>query len=146
MIKGNSVMHRPSHVVKCMTKARDAIFGLGCSPRALTIPTRTSTTWSMGLPASSDEADAIIIFGGDGQFTVIWHLSSNFNCLSWSFRAGSGNDFARALNLRSINDSLAAWQRFEKQHKVCAQSISVRSPCWQCLRPRTTSAVSLDAD
>ena len=68
----------------------------------------------MGLPASSDEADAIIIFGGDG--TIHRHLASlvKLQLPVLVIPAGSGNDFARALNLRSINDSLAAWQRFEK--------------------------------
>jgi diacylglycerol kinase (ATP) len=68
--------------------------------------------WTEGLPASSNDADAVIIFGGDG--TVHRHLAQ----LMWLglpvlvVPCGSGNDFARALKLRSVRDSLAAWRQF----------------------------------
>ena len=50
-----------------------AIFGLGTSLKSLD-PFRANTVaeWSEGVPASSSDADAILIFGGDG--TIHRHL------------------------------------------------------------------------
>jgi diacylglycerol kinase (ATP) len=64
----------------------------------------------MGLPASP--ADAILIFGGDG--TIHRHLAQlvKLRLPVLVVPCGSGNDFARALNLRSLQDSLAAWRKF----------------------------------
>jgi diacylglycerol kinase (ATP) len=43
--------------------------------------------------------------------------------------AGSGNDFARALGLRSVRDSLAAWRCFFLERgNVCAIDLGVISP------------------
>jgi diacylglycerol kinase (ATP) len=66
----------------------------------------------MGMPASSAEVDAILLFGGDG--TVHRHLSQlvKLGLPVLVVPAGSGNDFARALGLRNTRDSLAAWLRF----------------------------------
>jgi diacylglycerol kinase (ATP) len=56
--------------------------------------------------------DAVLIFGGDG--TIHRHL-----CPAVTSRVpvlcvpvGSGNDFARALGIRSVSDALAAWRAF----------------------------------
>ena len=44
-----------------------AIFGLGMSSSDLQpFQVRSPTTWTEGLPASSRDADAVVIFGGDG--------------------------------------------------------------------------------
>jgi diacylglycerol kinase (ATP) len=66
----------------------------------------------MGLPASSAEADAVLIFGGDG--TIHRHLAQlvELRLPLLVVPCGSGNDFARALTLDSIQDSLAAWRKF----------------------------------
>ena len=66
----------------------------------------------MGLPAESDEADAILIFGGDG--TVHRHLPQlvKLQLPVLVVPTGSGNDFARALRLRRVRDSLSAWHKF----------------------------------
>ena len=91
-----------------------AILGLGCRPQSLDPFRSTSTTtWSLGLPASHSDADAIAIFGGDG--TLHRHLASlvKLQLPVLIVPAGSGNDFARALELHHIKDSLLAWQRFE---------------------------------
>ncbi len=66
----------------------------------------------MGLPANSTEADAIVIFGGDG--TIHRHLEQlvKLRLPVVVVPCGSGNDFARALTLHSIRDSLAAWRKF----------------------------------
>jgi len=90
------------------------IFGLGRSSRDLEIFKENSPTeWREGLPASSTEADAIIILGGDG--TIHRHLPAlvRLQLPVLIVPAGSGNDFARALKLRSVQDSLRIWRAFE---------------------------------
>src|SRR5450432_514821 len=68
--------------------------------------------WTSGPPASSKEADAVVIFGGDG--TVHRHLLQlvTLGLPVLVVPCGSGNDFARALKLRSVRDSLGAWRQF----------------------------------
>ncbi|HTR27326.1 MAG TPA: diacylglycerol kinase family protein [Terriglobales bacterium] len=108
-----------------------AIFGLGTSPSELQPFRRgSSTTWIEGLPASAGEADAVVIFGGDG--TIHRHLSAlvRVGLPVLVVPAGSGNDFARALNLRSAHDSLKAWRDFESG-KLQARAIDlgvIRAP------------------
>src|SRR5208282_6022770 len=89
------------------------ILGLGCSAKDLK-PFQTDKTaeWRMGMPASSDEVDVILLFGGDG--TVHRHLGRlvRAGLPVLVVPAGSGNDFARALGLRRVRDSLAAWKKF----------------------------------
>src|SRR5579862_8422740 len=93
-----------------------AIFGLGTSPGDLRrFQENSSSSWAQGLPASSADTDAIVIFGGDG--TIHRHLSAlvRLQLPVLVVPAGSGNDFARALNLHSIADSQKAWRDFESQ-------------------------------
>lgn len=68
--------------------------------------------WTVGVPERSDQADVAIVFGGDG--TIHRHLSTLVNLQTplLVVPCGSGNDFARALKLRSVRDSLAAWRKF----------------------------------
>ncbi len=95
-----------------------AILGLGCSLKDLK-PFQTeksgiakSVEWRMGMPASGDDADVVLLFGGDG--TVHRHLGQlvRLGLPVLVVPAGSGNDFARALGLRRWRDSLAAWRKF----------------------------------
>jgi diacylglycerol kinase (ATP) len=93
-----------------------AILGLGCSLKSLK-PFQSdggpaNVEWRMGIPASSDDADVILLFGGDG--TVHRHLGQlvKLGLPVLVVPAGSGNDFARALGLRRVRDSLAAWRKF----------------------------------
>jgi len=90
-----------------------AILGLGSSEKDLK-PFRqaSSATWSVGLPAQSADADAILVFGGDG--TIHRHLAQlvRLNLPLLIVPRGSGNDFARALMLRGVADALAAWRKF----------------------------------
>ncbi|MFZ0294870.1 MAG: diacylglycerol kinase family protein [Candidatus Sulfotelmatobacter sp.] len=92
-----------------------AVFGLGCSERNLR-PFQTDKTieWRIGVPADADkdQADVILIFGGDG--TIHRHLSKlvKLELPVLVVPAGSGNDFAGALGLRHVHDSLAVWQEF----------------------------------
>jgi diacylglycerol kinase (ATP) len=104
-----------------------AILGLGCSAKDLRAfqagethvdksPADRSRAdkidWRMGMPAAGDQADVILLFGGDG--TVHRHLGQlvKLGLPVLIVPSGSGNDFARALGLRRVRDSLAAWRNF----------------------------------
>jgi diacylglycerol kinase (ATP) len=90
------------------------IFGLGTSPADLKrFQAGSAAEWSQGLPTSSGHADAILIFGGDG--TIHRHLPAlvRLKLPVLIVPSGSGNDFARALKLRSMRDSLRVWRDFE---------------------------------
>ena len=90
-----------------------AILGLGCSAKNLKpFQSDTSVEWRLGMPASGEEADAVVLFGGDG--TVHRHLGSlvRLGLPVLVVPAGSGNDFACSLGLRCVRDSLAAWKKF----------------------------------
>ena len=90
-----------------------AIFGLNSSSRHLQPFARIwDAQWQIGLPANSTDADAVLIFGGDG--TVHRHLSQlvKLQIPVLVVPHGSGNDFARALSLRSVGDALTAWRLF----------------------------------
>ena len=65
---------------------------------------------------SFDGADAAIVLGGDG--TVHRHLGRLHQAQvpALVVPVGSGNDFAVALGLRTVRQSLTAWQRFVKAH------------------------------
>ena len=101
------------------------IFGLGVSPADLKpFQVGSKTEWLQGLPASSGDTDAVVIFGGDG--TIHRHLPALVRLQQpvLIVPAGSGNDFARALNLRSVRDSLRAWRDFESG-KIQARAIDL---------------------
>src|ERR1700730_638580 len=90
-----------------------AILGPGNISRDVDRLRRTGKAeWTWGPPASSHDADAVIIFGGDG--TVHRHLAQlvALGLPVLVVPCGSGNDFARALKLRHVRDSLAAWRTF----------------------------------
>jgi len=101
------------------------IFGLGTSPAALKpLQDGSSTEWLEGLPASSRDADAILIFGGDG--TIHRHLPAlvRLQLPVLVVPAGSGNDFARALGMRSMRDAVRVWHDFEAG-KIPARTIDL---------------------
>jgi diacylglycerol kinase (ATP) len=90
-----------------------AILGLGCSPKDLkAFQSGADVQWRMGMPGSCDEADVILLLGGDG--TIHRHLGQlvRLGLPVLMVPAGSGNDFARALGLRRVRDSLTAWRKF----------------------------------
>jgi len=90
-----------------------SMFGLGCSPKKLKpFQIDESIDWCIGMPAAAHQADVILLFGGDG--TIHRHLSQlvKFGLPVLIVPAGSGNDFARALGMRRLHDSLASWRRF----------------------------------
>jgi diacylglycerol kinase (ATP) len=107
-----------------------AILGLGCSAKNL-VPFQTNREidWRIGMPGAADQADVIVLFGGDG--TIHRHLRQlvKLGLPVLVVPAGSGNDFARALGLRSMRDSLAAWQCFcAGQGNVRAIDLGVVTP------------------
>jgi diacylglycerol kinase (ATP) len=101
------------------------IFGLGTSLASVDrFRVGSATAWIEGVPASSSDADAILIFGGDG--TIHRHLPAlvRLGLPVLVVPAGSGNDFARALNLQSSRVALRVWRGFESG-KVKAQGIDL---------------------
>jgi diacylglycerol kinase (ATP) len=99
-----------------------AILGLGCSAKDLKpFQLDPSVEWRMGMPASREQADVILLFGGDG--TIHRHLGQlvRLGLPVLVVAAGSGNDFARSVGLGRVGDSLAAWRKF------CGGSANVHS-------------------
>jgi len=89
------------------------IRGLGISTRDLKrFQNNSDAEWLLGLPSFPDQADVVLLFGGDG--TVHRHLPQllELGLPVLVVPAGSGNDFARALGHDSIQGSLKAWQLF----------------------------------
>jgi diacylglycerol kinase (ATP) len=107
-----------------------AILGLGCSQKNLKpFQIDERIDWRSGMPAFADQADVILLFGGDG--TVHRHLAQlvKLELPVLVVPAGSGNDFARALGLRRVRDSLAAWRRFHgRQDNVRDIDLGVITP------------------
>jgi diacylglycerol kinase (ATP) len=90
-----------------------SIFGLRASAEDLKpFQTNSETSWLIGFAATSSEADAILIFGGDGTGHRYLPQLVELQLPVLVVPCGSGNDFARALNLKSFQDSLAAWRAF----------------------------------
>jgi diacylglycerol kinase (ATP) len=90
-----------------------AILGPGASPKDLArFQRRSDTNWLPGLPASSSDADAILIFGGDGTVHRYLKQLVELHLPVLVVPCGSGNDFARALGVGRQRDALAAWVQF----------------------------------
>src|SRR6202158_6304743 len=90
-----------------------AILGPGNISKSVDMLRRVGKAkWIECPPASSNDAEVVVIFGGDG--TVHRHLAQlvNLGLPVLVVPCGSGNDFARALKLRRVRDSLAAWRTF----------------------------------
>jgi len=107
-----------------------AILGLGRSVGDLNpFQDSGSDEWLIGMPSSAADADAILIFGGDG--TIHRHLGQmvNLGLPVLVVPAGSGNDLARSLGLRCVRDSLAAWRKFRRgDHNVRAIDAGMIAP------------------
>jgi len=65
-----------------------------------------------------EQADVIVVFGGDG--TVHRHLSTfiDMDVPVLVVPCGSGNDFARALNIRNARDAIKAWRNFVEHGSI----------------------------
>jgi diacylglycerol kinase (ATP) len=101
-----------------------AIIGLGASIADLKpFQDQPQVKWTIGLPGTPEDADVILILGGDG--TIHRHLAQLVR-LQRSVLVvphGSGNDFARALGLHRVRDSLLAWRQFLQDR--CMKSIDL---------------------
>jgi len=118
-----------------------AIFGLGCSPKNIKpFQAEGSIDWRIGMPAAADQVDVVLLFGGDG--TIHRHLSQlvKLGLPVLVVPSGSGNDFARALGLRRVGDSLAAWRCF------CARRGNVRAIDLGVITPLEGAGESRAAD
>ncbi len=89
-----------------------AILGIGTSTEDLQAFRSDTTSFALGVPAEATGLDAILIFGGDG--TIHRHLTDlvRLQLPVLVVPRGSGNDFARSLNLRSLEQAALAWKRF----------------------------------
>ena len=100
-----------------------------------------------------EQADAVAIFGGDG--TIHRHLSTlvDLNVPVLVVPCGSGNDFARALGLRKVKQSLTAWKQFVERgnnvreidlgviHKTAGEASAPREHYFCCI-----AGVGLDGE
>jgi diacylglycerol kinase (ATP) len=90
-----------------------AILGPDVSPQYLALFSGTGCEiigHKRGEPVPS--ADAAIVLGGDGTLHHYLRDLSQLKIPVLMVPRGSGNDFARALGLRSDGDAVAAWNRF----------------------------------
>src|SRR5882672_11011285 len=89
-----------------------AILGIGTSPDDLKRFETATSSFQLGVPAEANGLDAILIFGGDG--TIHRHLSDlvRLRLPVLVVPRGSGNDFARSLELRNLAQAVAAWKHF----------------------------------
>jgi len=90
-----------------------AILGPDVSPQYLALfsgPACQIVGHKRGEPVAA--ADAAIILGGDGTLHHYLRELSRLKIPVLMVPRGSGNDFARALGLRTDGDALAAWTRF----------------------------------
>ena len=89
-----------------------AILGIGTPPEAVKAFQTEGATFQLGVPFEKQNLDAILIFGGDG--TIHRHLTDlvRLQLPVLAVPLGSGNDFARSLEMRSFAQALGAWKQF----------------------------------
>lgn len=98
------------HGYNCVLMRAAAIVGPGIARKNVELFQQTGNVeWSSAI---SRETEAAVIFGGDG--TIHHQLASlaQQRVPTLIVPCGSGNDFARALQLRNLQDSLNAWRTF----------------------------------
>ena len=88
------------------------IFGPGSCEKDLQAFKKAELNWQSGAPAKKDDADAILLFGGDGTIHRNLPQLMELQLPVLIVPRGSGNDFARALNLHSAKKSIVAWEKF----------------------------------
>ena len=90
-----------------------AIFGPGSSGKDLKpFQTNSNASSIICIPASTKDADAVLIFGGDGTVHRYLERLVKLQLPVLVVPRGSGNDFARALNLKRIRHAITAWKAF----------------------------------
>ena len=133
MVASSELVWNFSHSDNLARKMRAAvILRLGCSSDNLCpFQNNHAIEWRIGMPAAAETADVILLFGGDG--TLHRHLSQlvELGLPVLIVPAGSGNDFARALGLARVRDSLAAWRSF------CAGRDNIRATDLGVINPLT---------
>ena len=95
-----------------------AILGPGSSSKAVVAFQRKARAeWTSLI----EQADIAVIFGGDG--TIHHHLRElvELEIPVLVVPCGSGNDFARALGIRSVRDSVDALREFERDESNLRQ-------------------------
>src|SRR5581483_3768893 len=86
-----------------------AILGPGnLTKRLAAFQRETKADWTSLI----EQADVIVIFGGDG--TIHHQLKSlvELDVPVLIVPCGGGNDFARAIGLHTVSDSILAWKKF----------------------------------
>jgi diacylglycerol kinase family enzyme len=99
-----------------------AILGWGCSAKHLRpFQTDKSIDWLVGMPSAADGAEVVVLFGGDGTIHRQLGELVKLGVPVLIVPSGSGNDFARALGLGGVGDSVVAWRAF------CAGKENIRT-------------------
>lgn len=96
-------------MIKFQRMRAAAILGPGSVAKSmLAFQRATNVQWTSLI----EQADVAVIFGGDG--TVHGQLSGivELGIPMLIVPCGSGNDFARALGIRNVRDSIKAWRTF----------------------------------
>src|SRR5690349_4581539 len=91
-----------------------AIVGPGTTSKALaTFQRLTGAEWTSLI----EQADLAVVFGGDG--TIHHQLSTlvQVDIPLLVVPCGSGNDFARAIGVRTLRDAVAAWRSWTANGK-----------------------------
>ena len=102
-----------------------AILGPGNITKAVaTFQRLTGSEWTSLI----EQADIVVIFGGDG--TIHRHLSElvELEIPVLVVPCGSGNDFARALGIRSLRDAVTAWKKFVATGEAHSIDLGMISP------------------
>jgi diacylglycerol kinase (ATP) len=116
-----------SYVIKFQRMRAAAILGPGNVAKSmLAFQRATNVQWTSLV----EQADVVVIFGGDG--TVHRNLSTlvDLDVPLLIVPCGSGNDFARALNIRNVRDAVKAWHKFVAgESKARAIDLGVIAGC-----------------
>jgi diacylglycerol kinase (ATP) len=122
-----------SYVIKFLRMRAAAILGPGnLAKTMLAFQRATNIQWTSLI----EQADVVVIFGGDG--TIHRHLSTlvELEVPVLIVPCGSGNDFARALSIRNVRDSVKGWRKFAAgESKARAIDLGVITGCTPVAAP-----------